>query len=141
METTYNNTPREVRLRYTNNILIIGTFKQNNETVSDKGTVLIDSLTGKIQSDDFNTREFAKYYTITTSASATGGPFSYVGYSSDLSSDISNYGKVVGITISRAGGGQAMATFNSTTNKIELYANYNSRACQVRVVFCKNPMS
>jgi len=59
IESTYNNTPREVRCRYTKNTLLMGTFNRSALTsTQEEGTVIIDTQTGKITSDRFNTIKY-----------------------------------------------------------------------------------
>lgn len=78
-ETTYNNTPREVKLMHTNDMFIMGTFKQLNTSTDDINTIIIGNLTGSIETNKFSTSNLYKSYSITTSTSSSVGGWTYLG--------------------------------------------------------------
>ena len=138
MQTTYNNVPRQVLLYGTRNILIIGTFKKvASASRADYGTIIIDSVEGQIESEAFDSLNLIKYYTISGDDFTTlsSGPFTYKGELALLSTEISKYGQIAGVTVAKAGGGPTTATINGST--IEVYTNSKSNH-QVRVIFNKN---
>lgn len=79
IETTYNNTPRDVYLQHTNDMFIIGTFKQLKASVDDVNTVVIGNLTGAIETNKFSTENLFKSYSVTTSSASSVGGWTYLG--------------------------------------------------------------
>ena len=122
----------------TRNILIIGTFKKvASASRADYGTIIIDSVEGQIESEAFDSLNLIKYYNISGDDFTTlsSGPFTYKGELALLSTEISKYGQIAGVTVAKAGGGPTTATINGST--IEVYTNSKSNH-QVRVIFNKN---
>lgn len=76
IETTYDNTPRQVKLTNTNDILIMGSFTRAADgSDKDDGTFLVDNINGHIKTDKFSTQGLQQYYSLTISTNQTFGPF------------------------------------------------------------------
>ena len=64
---------------HTNDMFIMGTFKQLNTSTDDVNTIIIGNLTGSIETNKFSTSNLYKSYSITTSTSSSVGGWTYLG--------------------------------------------------------------
>lgn len=76
LETTYNNTPRRVKLLNTNQTLIMGSFtREDYASENDSNTLLIDSVQSRIKAGTIDSLYLYKSYTVSMSnlSSSVGG--------------------------------------------------------------------
>ena len=139
LETTYNNTPNDVRFVDTNDTLLAGSFKKEINSTRNTGTVLLNTLEGTFEADNFNSREMGKKYTISTETNANVSPWGAMSYI-NISSDITNYGTPIGAIVQSNSSTNPAVAYLSGTNLVVCSKTAVSNI-NVRVVFNKTIMS